>query len=247
MLKNDIINIKGAVHRDIASWEYYMKKIGVRSLCLMFFCFTLIGTFGCSKSPENDITTTIITTTTTTTTSTTTTTRPGRNYFPNNDGYSWHYNSSDGTSFIYTFEGTAVINGSLSVQNYKSTQIDSSGNPLSTSEAYYRINDAGVYFYGMPSYTTTEGWPLLLFPLEVGHSWTFYSFGSYRIVATIIKQETITVPAGPFNCFNVELVSYNGTVESSATEIWFGEGAGIVKETINNTTNDTMVLDSKNF
>ncbi|MFA4844218.1 MAG: hypothetical protein WC632_04615 [Candidatus Margulisiibacteriota bacterium] len=173
----------------------------------------------------------------------------GRNYFPNTDGYSWQYNlNQSGAKMISTFNGTTVINGSLNVQKYESTYLDSNGNVyLSTIESYHVVNDSGVYFHGYPSYSTVEGSPLLLFPLETGKSWTYSSSGIYKTIITVMGQETITVPAGSFDCYKVAYVSYNGTVESSRVNYWFGNGVGLVKSTLDNANNDTIVLDSKNF
>lgn len=163
----------------------------------------------------------------------------GRSYFPNTDSYSWRYSSTDGSSSISTVEGTRQI-GSATVQVVKSRYTSASGT-VSTGETYWRVEDAGVYIY--PSVSTTESMTFLAFPLEVGKTWKTYDYGTseYSSTASVAARENVTVSAGTFDCYKVGYVTKRGTVELSSSNIWFGDGAGMVKVTSSGSTIESQL------
>ncbi len=209
--------------------------------CILLFLFLAVIIAGCQQAQEISTTTT---STTTTTTTSTTTTLAGENYFPHAGGNTWFYISSDGSSQITTVEGTAFV-GSLPTQIFKTLYISPS-DIKTTSEAYFRVTSSGAYYYGLPGWTTTEGYVYLSFPLEVGKSWIFYSIASSSIMANVVAHEDLMVPAGTFECYKVIFTTMNGSVETGSSNIWFGNNAGMVKMTSSYSTVET-VLQWKNI
>lgn len=168
----------------------------------------------------------------------------GRNYFPSSPGNTLAYKYSNGDSMVITFEGETVVSGSITAQLTKSYNV-SSGRPY-TSEAYYKVTDSGVFYYGSPQYPTTEAQEILKFPLSIGASWTQWSSGQSSTTISVISQESVTVAAGTFDCFKVKYANYTGTLETFSYYIWYGNGAGWVK--IDTEPSSTSIkLESKNF
>lgn len=178
------------------------------------------------------------------TSTTTTTTTAGENYFPHADGNTWYYAGTDGNTHTITVDGTAVI-GTKVVQVFKTFNTSSTG-AGTTSEAYYLVSSSGVYNYGGSGWSTTEAFIYLSFPLAVGKSWTFYNIPPVLATASVEARENLVVPAGTFDCFKIKYTYLYGTDEASSSNVWLGNGAGIVKSTNSSSTVET-VLQSKNF
>ncbi len=168
----------------------------------------------------------------------------GSGYFPVGEGYTWRYIYSDGTRSVITDEGTAVITGDITVRLFSTSYLDASGNVTSTGESYNRVTDSGVYTHGTPSYPTNPGVPLLEFPLSVGESWVTSTSGPYSTIATVMASETLTVSVGAFSCYKVSYVTTYGTVEAYSSDVWYGDGAGIVKAVAGSSM---FELESKSF
>jgi len=166
-------------------------------------------------------------------------------YFPHEEGYTWRYEGNDGSGYIATFEGTAVVFDTIPVQLYRQSSYYLSGSG-SVSEIYMQINDSGVYIYGSLSSPTTEADTFLQFPLEIGNSWTYYNADLYTGRITVAARETVTVPAGAFDCYKLSLVSSYGTIETDTANIWIGDGVGIVKTSTDYSTYESQ-LAWKNF
>jgi hypothetical protein len=151
---------------------------------------------------------------------------------------------TDGGSQITTVDGTAVV-GPKVVQVFKTNTTSSTG-VRTTSEVYYVVSSSGAYIYGFSGWTTNEAFVYLSFPLEVGKSWVFYNIPPFLTRASVEARENLVLPAGTFDCFKIKYTSFNGTVESSFSNTWYGNGAGMVKITDSSSTVET-VLQWKNF
>jgi len=203
-----------------------MKKIKLVLLVSIIISFGLL-VYGCS-------------------TSTSTSGGGGSNYFPHGEGYTWRTTSTDGSSAIVTFEGTATVD-STTVQIYKQTYFTSSGSMLGTSETYFQVTDSAVNLYGSPSYPLIPAQTFLQFPLEVGNSWTVASSGSITLVASVTDSSSVTVPAGTFNCYRIDFVtSYATRDETYTTSYWLAENVGMVKAATSSSSNETE-LEWKSF
>ncbi|MDD5383003.1 MAG: hypothetical protein PHH60_05045 [Candidatus Margulisbacteria bacterium] len=153
----------------------------------------------------------------------------GASYFPLTQGYTWRYASSDGSTQISTIEGTATI-GSITVQIMRSAYVFVSGSTI-TSESYYRVDSSGVYAHGSPSSPSSIGIPFLAFPLQVGKTWDVMISGSIANTAAVVAKEDVVTSIGTFNCYKVNYITKNGTVEMYNSNLWFGDNVGIVKGT----------------
>ncbi|MFC1571291.1 hypothetical protein ACFL31_01915 [Candidatus Margulisiibacteriota bacterium] len=169
----------------------------------------------------------------------------GASYFPHADGYTWRYAHTDGSTSTSTFEGTTLV-GTATPQVFKSALTSVSGS-TSTMEAYYRIDDTGVYQY--PSLATTEMFTLLSFPFDVGDSWKYIDLAilvadpdgttstlTYVATASVLAEEDVTVPAGTFSCYQVKYFATVGSYEADPFYIWYSENVGVVKQTTDATT-----------
>lgn len=168
----------------------------------------------------------------------------GESYFPHAQGNTWRHSSADGSSQVMTAEGSTSI-GSTTVQIFSSTYISATGS-VSTSEAYYRVDGSGVYAHGSSDYPSSIGLPFLSFPLEVGKTWDIVISGSYANKASVVAKESVTVPAGTFDCYKVNYFTLNGTIEIYNSNIWFGNNVGIVKANSSSSTIET-ILQWKSF
>ena len=168
----------------------------------------------------------------------------GSSYFPNTEGDTWRYSSTDGSTTMTTAEGMISI-ASTTAQIFRSTYISASG-AISNGETYFRVDNSGVYAYGFLGFPFSIGIPLLVFPLEVGKNWNVFVSGPISVNATVVNRENLTVPAGTFDCYKVHYAFMSGTVESYALSFWFGNNAGITKNTTSASTIET-VLNWKNF
>lgn len=205
----------------------FKKLIG---LGLLFVFILIVGILGCTQFQQAADT-------------------GGREYYPNTDGYSWTYQltSSAGVGGVltYSWNGTTTID-SINVQKFKSEY--SSGGIVSTSEVLFKVSDDDVRCYGTTDSSTTEPMIILDFPLEIGKSWYLCSFLTWE--AIVAAQETVTVPAGSFSCFRVDLDMYGISPLSSS---WYAKDVGIVKSvgyTVSSgviIATSTLELTSKNF
>jgi len=171
---------------------------------------------------------------------------PPLNYYPHEDGYSWRYESSEGSGYsgyIVTFEGTATMADGLNAQFRKQTIFNSDGtNP--TYVDFVRVADAGVYFY--EDLLTTAASTYLEFPLAIGNSWTYYISDSFYGIITVEDRESVTVPVGTFDCYRLGFVYMNEGVEFARSKTWLGDGVGVVKGKIVG-SDEESVLVWKNF
>jgi hypothetical protein len=139
------------------------------------------------------------------------------------------------------------------------------GNIQATSSSFYVKKDDGIYMVGIKSDAMTNQGPVLItmtyeppylvypYDMEVGRQWEANSailtqtsgISSNKITQkqnekrTVISRETITVPAGTFDCFVIKSQSlsegkvsglfwgrYSGT---TVTTTWFAQGVGTIK------------------
>lgn len=170
----------------------------------------------------------------------------GSSYFPTTDGYSWLLRETDGWGTLITVEGTTVIPGDVAVKVFKSTILNALGETFATAEAYYRVTSAGVYNHGSFPNPTNPGLLMLAFPLSVGKTWTIFSVGDEALLGSVVAEESLTVPAGTFECFKISYIDKEGTVETTVTNFWYGDGVGLVKITQPPSTFES-VLEWKNF
>lgn len=168
----------------------------------------------------------------------------GESYFPSAIGNTWFSKGTDGTSSLTTVEGTITI-GSITAKRFRSYNV-SSPTYAYTNEVYYKVDSTGVYVHGQDGVTSSMGIPLLSFPLEVGKSWDIMVSGLNSTRATVLAKETITVPAGTFDCYKIVAVSMYGTIETYRSYLWLGNNAGMVKVTMGSSTVES-VLQWKSF
>lgn len=122
-----------------------------------------------------------------------------------------------------TFNGTQVVDG-LTAQ----IQIISGG-ALETQEALIIATNSDVKEYGSPDDPTTEANIRdLHFPSVVGDSWEYDLVGDITTTEPL-AVETITVPAGTFNCFKVRIVGPSGGVGYPENIFWYAKDVGLVK------------------
>ena len=128
----------------------------------------------------------------------------------------------------------------------------------SESESLTWINDSGVYIFesvfGSFDNISTEQTLILPFPFDIGSSWT--TTGSVDNISTseVVARESVTVPAGQFDCYKIvrKTICNFGGLSVGTSEIWMGDGVGIVKvisSTITNSLeeNRSLTLKSRNF
>lgn len=174
-----------------------------------------------------------------------TSTGGGENYFPHTNGLSWVMIYTSGERIVTTVEGTATV-GSVEVQVFYSTGIATSGG-TTKSDAIYKVDSSGVFFYGSSQYPFPVPFKLFQFPLEIGANWTVYSTGGVTMEGTVLTKENLTVPAGTFNCYKVKFTTRVGTIEPPSNYIWLGENTGPVKIITNYLSTTESFLQSKNF
>ena len=195
-----------------------MKKFGILTIvaiCSLLFVASMIGCSSTGSGGTNTV------------------------YFPLTDGYSWVYSTQQGSSIttqVQTVEGTKQISSTITAS--KVITLNSSG---STSEAYLKATNDGVFSYGGSSSLTTEASTQLSYPLTVGKTWANGS----AIAEVISIDTTVIVPAGTFaNCAVVTIAyGYN------ATNLYLAPNVGLVRMNgvYNGTIMSTMELTSKNF
>ena len=188
-----------------------MKRIKVFFLAGIFVLFVVLA-HGCTQPASNG--------------------GEGSRYFPDDQGNTWEYINSDGTSTITTVDGVRILPGDIIVQLFKTSDYDSGGTETGTSEAYYRVTDSAVYDHGTPTYPLDPGALWLEFPLTVGKSWTVIDGPLYDYIANVMASEDLTVPAGTFSCYKVKYTWRDNGTELSSRTYWYGDGAGIVKTII---------------
>ena len=149
----------------------------------------------------------------------------GREYFPNEDGYSWSYrvtfaSTSETATMETTFSGTSAVD-SIIVQKFIMRIIVDSF-IVQEEESFLQVSDAAVLGYGSPSYPTTEAAIILDFPLEVGKKWI--TSGTYE--AEVLAIETVPVPLGSYDdCFKISTFIGSDT----PALIWLAPNVGPVK------------------
>lgn len=207
-------------------------------MTLLLFSVCLLA--GCNTAQQE-----ASTTTSTTTTSTTSTTlfSGGREYFPNTNGYAWHYQvysyfSPESYPIAMIFDGTTTV-GSLTVQIQREEYYPPA--TYLTIEALVMVDDNTVSTYGTISFPTTEAFVLLNFPLTIGKTWLFT--GTHE--ATVMTRESVTVPAGTFSdCLKVRYIPSN----RQTTDYWYARDVGLIKGlTVHVDGTTTIELTSKNF
>jgi hypothetical protein len=117
---------------------------------------------------------------------------------------------------------------------------------LNAGKSYF-VDEHGVFLLGPHHYRGqqySEGecdeWldppvVLLAFPLKGGKSWVSES-GHLRLQVTVLGVETVTVPAGTYECVKIETLNPDMETKtydqiSAGTWWWFAAGVGLVKRT----------------
>lgn len=95
-----------------------------------------------------------------------------------------------------------------------------------TSVSYTRKTDD--YVLGYESLDDTEPDTALVLPLEEGKTWTVQSWADTTTTATVLVKESVTVPAGTYDCFKVRTTTTMGS-QSYQMYWWYAEGVGLVK------------------
>ena len=171
------------------------------------------------------------------------------NFFPHEIGYSWTYSKSgtDETTVItVTGTSTSIITGET-ITIFSNTRKNPSGSIIESQEAYYKVIDSAVYYYGYTYGATTAIYlpPMtaLSFPLSIGKTWT-YSNSAATYTFTVMAFEDVITPAGTFKCYKIEtsLALYYGTF---TWHMWYGNNAGFVKSL--DPYGGAEILESKNF
>jgi hypothetical protein len=155
-----------------------------------------------------------------------------REHFPLEDGLSWRYDSNLGE-----VESSVSVNGDRLTIDSRSRRLDIVQNYLLAPEGILLTSaESKTFLYS--SLRTYHPF-LLRFPAEVaiGRTWTWEgkevvdrkSIVVSRVEGKIENRETITVPAGEFDCLKVTVrtISDDGTVSRSTQ--WLASGVGIVK------------------
>jgi len=155
-----------------------------------------------------------------------------REHFPLKDGLSWKYDSNLGE-----VKSSVSVNGDRLTIDSRSRRLDIVQN--------YLLNPEGILLTSAESktflYSSRRTYhPFLLrFPPEVaiGQTWEWEgkevvdrkSIIVSRVEGKVENRETVTVPAGEFDCLKVTVrtVSDDGTVSSSTQ--WLAPRVGIVK------------------
>ena len=154
----------------------------------------------------------------------------GSSYFPDDQGNTWEYINSDDTSTITEVDGVRILPGDILVNIFKTTDYDSGGTEIGTSEDYYRVTDTAVYNYGASGGTFDPPLLILEFPLSVGKTWTvFENLPTSETTANVVANETVDTFAGEFDCYKVRYSVKLNDVEVSSMTHWFAEDVGKVK------------------
>ena len=95
----------------------------------------------------------------------------------------------------------------------------------------------------------------LKFGISVGVEWTVEAKDEARLVGKprggsvdwviqykVEGTETITTPAGEFECFRVLKTTDPGTREEAVERLWYGKGVGLVKSKMEKPRSDAVVL-----
>lgn len=191
---------------------------------------------GCNAIGPSDTTTTtqaVTTTSTSTSTSTSTTSTTmvlTKDYYPNADGNVWIYQTLDFMSGSTT-EATAeaTFNGTQAVDGLTAQIQIISGGAVETQEALIIATNSDVKEYGGPDGPTTEANIRdLLFPSVVGDRWEYDLVGDITTTEPL-AVESVSVPAGTFNCFRVRIVGPSGPTGHPENIFWYAKDVGLVK------------------
>jgi len=194
---------------------------------------------GCGAVSSSETTTSTSAATTTTTATTTTLLTLTAEYFPNTNGNNWTYKATlyDSAWTTPTLEGTAevVFNGTRVLPDgIKIAQvlINTSNIPpmLSTMETYLIATNSEVKEYGDSAFSpTSEASQVdLVFPSVAGDKWIFSP--SSGITSEALSQESVTVPAGTYDCFKVTFIQPASFGSSNIDSRWYAKNVGIVKQ-----------------
>lgn len=187
-------------------------------------------------------------------------------YFPDQIGNEWHYRGQitegplqtiDNKFFsnVSTVTGTKTIKG-MTVAVYHDTNPGNHG----PSDSFYRRDSVGIVYYGSEPGTPFEKqlvpYQIVRFPLKIASTFPQFNrkgldFGTdldrdginekadAEGDATVVGQESITVPAGTFNdAVKVEArmhmqIYLSGTKRTAiGTDVmtaWFAKGVGLIK------------------
>ena len=190
-----------------------------------------------------------------------------QDYFPDVTGNRWQYRGEISEGPLQTIEnkffsnvssvtGTKTLKGGTTVTVFHDTNPGNHG----PSKSFYRRDAVGIVYYGSEPGTTLERqlvpYQIVRFPMKVPSSFkqfdrTNIDFGNdldadgtnERVdvlgQATIMGQETITVPAGSFKeavkvearmTLNIHLSSNNrAIIGTDIMTAWFVKGIGLVK------------------
>jgi hypothetical protein len=155
----------------------------------------------------------------------------------------WKYLNDDGSAVYRTFaqpETARYLTGGKPVKIEIFPMLDSSNGRIRTYTHY--LDQCGLYWY---SEDATQFTPLILFPIYPGKSWAVENIPFYDENGTprwchltaFVEQESVSVPAGDFNAYRVELNFYDYTawvlgdwIRRGTLVRWYVPEIGIVKE-----------------
>ncbi len=124
---------------------------------------------------------------------------PGTFNYPHADGSQWIY-KHQGNNFVkYVISGTFEHPYAGNAQRLlRYTFVD--GKWQEYDAQYLKVSDADVKLYEYKS--TNDFYVLLKFPLKVGNQWD----AGQRYTAKVASKETISVPAGSFDCYKIDYI-----------------------------------------
>ena len=228
----------------LTKYRFAGLMFGILLAGIMAGCDT-IGPSATTTTVRTTTTTTAPTTTTTITTTTTLTTTTmvlTKDYYPNTDGYIWTYKlltfwgvSTTESTAEATFNGTQEVDG-LTAQIQTRYEI-LPGGTHNTLEAFGSLliiaTNSDVKEYGAPDSRTTEANVNLQFPSVVGDRWTYgwFTEGAHVLITTeALAVESVSTPAGTFNCFKVRIDAPHLPEDTYIEQIfWYAKDVGLVK------------------
>ncbi len=167
-----------------------------------------------------------------------------------------YYGLADGSELTYEF----LFNGTKSVGTQKSVyvgtqdgiphfRIERSGALSSLGVDDVEVREDGIYLVGVREQQLEKAALALPADVEVGKSWTLEQSlraGDGEPVSStgtqkIVKEESITTPAGKFECVVITLdgkMTIKGKTEPVSGSAWYAKGIGTIKLDVNSVDPD---------
>ncbi len=165
-------------------------------------------------------------------------------YSPLAKGNTWTYRLSNGMEMVLRATGNEDLGGVRCT--VVETTVDTPQGRITSSESL--VSDAtGIRCHKM----VMGGQPMpvepplvrLRLPFRAGDTWTCaQNLAGYQIQTTFVAagRETITVPAGRFECLKVRSTAEVGGQRTDG-EMWYADGVGMVKTTIRTGGQETVI------